>query len=269
MKRNAKRGLLLAVCAAAIVPLAAIPLGWFALTDAAMVGQTRDQKAPYTSIVPTGDDYYLLRQLNTRGELAARGATRSLYEEGDQTAGMYLSGASYIEDMTLADDSMQQYLRDILQSLREGGVLPEEWFSLISTEIDYWGSQVYYSTDTLGFVRLAAFGGENQEICLLDLEVESLTGKVVALWASTEESRPVDVSKVLPSWVELNELDGLGDWAVPVGTDYEQSGLYSKNGQALMTCATGMDALVQSQLGMPERYYFSLQLGPRDLEVSQ
>lgn len=38
MKLKAKRGLLLAVCAAAIVPLAAIPLGWFALTDAALVG---------------------------------------------------------------------------------------------------------------------------------------------------------------------------------------------------------------------------------------
>ncbi len=269
MKRNAKRWLLMALCAAAIVPLAAIPLGWFALTDAAMVGQTRDQKTPYTSIVPTGDDYYLLRQLNTRVELAARGATRSLYEEGDEMAGMYLSGASYIEDMTVADASMQQYLQDILDSLSYGGVLPSEWLASIRREIDYWGSQIYYSTDTLGFVRLAAFGGENQEICLLDLEVESLTGKVVSLWASTEETHSLDVGNTLLAWVELNELDGLGDWAVPVGTDYEQSGLYSQNGQALMTCATGMDDSIWTQLGRSERYYFSLQLGPRDLEVSQ
>ena len=72
MKLKAKRGLLLAVCAAAIVPLAAIPLGWFALTDATLVGQRQDQETPYTSLVPTGDDYYLLRQLNTRVELARR-----------------------------------------------------------------------------------------------------------------------------------------------------------------------------------------------------
>lgn len=56
MKRKLKRGWMLTLCAAAIVPLAAIPLGWFALTDAALVGQTHPQKAPYTSVVPTGDD---------------------------------------------------------------------------------------------------------------------------------------------------------------------------------------------------------------------
>ena len=56
MKLKAKRGLLLAVCAAAIVPLAAIPLGWFALTDAALVGQRQNQETPYTSMVPTGED---------------------------------------------------------------------------------------------------------------------------------------------------------------------------------------------------------------------
>lgn len=269
MKKKLKRGWMLALCAAAIIPLAAIPLGWFALTDAALVGQTHPQKAPYTSVVPTGDDYYLLRQLNTRVELAARGATRSLYEEGDEMAGMYLSGSTYIDGMTPADASMQQYLQDVLDSLSYGGVLPSEWLAIIRREIDYWGAQVYYSTDTLGFVRLVAFGGEAQEICILNLEVESLTGKVVSLWADTEETASIDVGNVLLAWVELNELDGLGDWTVPVGTEYEQSGLYSENGQALMTCATGTDNSIWTQAGQSERYYFSLQLGPRDLEVSQ
>ena len=46
MKRNAKRWLLMAVCAAAIVPLAAIPLGWFALTDAAMVNPMVQRSTP-------------------------------------------------------------------------------------------------------------------------------------------------------------------------------------------------------------------------------
>lgn len=267
MKLKAKRGLLLAVCAAAIVPLAAIPLGWFAVTDAALVGQRQNQETPYTSLVPTGNDYYLLRQLNTRVKLAERGATGPLYDPENGTEGMYLSGASYISGMDSAGTDMVSYMDEILLNLKDDRVLPEYWYVELRREIDYWGGQVYYSTDSLGFVRLSAFGGENQEVCLANLEVDSLTGKVVSLWLSLEETYEVDVGEVLLAWVELNELEGLGDWAVPVGTDYELSGLYSENGQALMTCATG-EVSTYSYSSEP-RYFFSLQLGPRDLEVSQ
>lgn len=265
MKRNAKRGLLLAVCAAAIVPLAAIPLGWFALTDAAMVGQTRDQQTPYTSILPTGDDYYLLRQLKTRVELAKRGSTGPVYSEEDGVQGMYLSGATFSGNMTYADSDMVAYRDEVLTTLVDGGVLPQTWYDQVMEEIDYWAGSTYYSTDSLGFLRLKTYVGDDSGTCLLDLEVDSRTGKVVALWISAVQGHEIDASTVLPAWVELNELDGLGDWTVPVGTDYEQSGLYSKNGQALMTCATGVDTY--SDYGN-RREFLSLQLGPSTLEVS-
>ena len=266
MKLKAKRGLLLAVCAAAIVPLAAIPLGWFALTDAALVGQRQNQETPYTSLVPSGNDYYLLRQLDTRVKLAERSATGPLYDSESGMEGMYLSGASYASGMDRASSDMVSYMDEILLNLKDNRVLPEYWYVELRQEIDYWGGQVYYSTDSLGFVRLSAFAGENQETCLANLEVDSLTGKVVSLWLSLEETYEVDVGEVLLAWVELNELEGLGDWAVPVGTDYELSGLYSENGQALMTCVTGYGSFYYNS---EPRYFFSLQLGPRDLEVSQ
>lgn len=264
MKPKAKRGLLLAVCAAAIVPLAAIPLGWFALTDAAMVGQTRGQQTPYTSLVPTGDDYYLLRQLNTRVELARRSYTGPMYSTGDGVEGMYLSGATYSGGMAYAADDMQQYRDEVLQTLVEGGVLPQAWWDQVKEEIDYWAAPTYYSTDSLGFLRLKTYVGENSQVCLLNMEVDSRTGKVVALWISALQGHEIDPAVALPAWVELNELDGLGDWTVPTGTDYEQSGLYSHNGQALMTCATGLDTYSSSS---ETRQFLSLQLGPYTQEV--
>lgn len=266
MKLKAKRGLLLAVCAAAIVPLAAIPLGWFALTDAALVGQRQNQETPYTSMVPTGDDYYLLRQLNTRVELARRIVTGPLYDEESGMEGMYLSGATYAGGMTYADSDMQAYRDKVLETLVDGGVLPQAWYDQVMEEIEYWAGPTYYSTDTLGFVRMITYVGEESGICLMNMEVDSLTGKVVALWISAEQGHEADPSVSLPAWVELNELDGLGDWTVPTGTDYEESGLYSKNGQVLMTCATGSDNYTT---GNKERFYFSLMLGPYTQEVSQ
>lgn len=266
MKLKAKRGLLLAVCAAAIVPLAAIPLGWFALTDAALVGQRQDQETPYTSLVPTGDDYYLLRQLNTRVELAQKSVAGPLYTEEDGVQGMYLSGATYSADMAYADSTMEQYRDELLRTLVDGGVLPQAWMDQINQEMDYWAGTTYYSTDSLGFVRLVTCVGENSDICILNLEADSLTGKVVALWISAEQGHEVDPSVSLPAWVELNELDGLGDWTVPTGTDYEESGLYSASGQALMTCATGSDTYTDYN---NQRYFLSLQLGPYTREVVQ
>lgn len=263
MKLKAKRGLLLAVCAAAIVPLAAIPLGWFALTDAALVGQRQDQETPYTSLVPTGDDYYLLRQLNTRVKLAQRSYSGPMYSTGDGVEGMYLSGATYSSGMTYAADDMQQYRDEVLQTLVEGGVLPQAWWDQVKEEIDYWAAPTYYSTDSLGFLRLKTYVGENSQVCLLNMEVDSLTGKVVALWISALQGHEIDPAAALPAWVELNELDGLGDWTVPTSTDYEQSGLYSHNGQALMTCATGVDTYSSSET----RQFLSLQLGPYTQEV--
>lgn len=266
MKLKAKGGLLLAVCAAAIVPLAAIPLGWFALTDAALVGQRQNQETPYTSLVPSGNDYYLLRQLNTRVELAQRGATGPLYDSESGMEGMYLSGATYAEGMTYADSDMQAYQDEMLKTLVDGGVLPQAWYDQVKEEIDYWAGSTYYSTDTLGFVRLMTFVGESSSTCLLNMEVDSLTGKVVALWISAEQGHEIDPTAALPAWVELNELDGLGDWSVPVGTDYEESGLYSENGQVLMTCAAGDDNYTT---GGQRRFYFSLMLGPYTREVRQ
>ncbi len=265
MKRNRKRGWMLALCAAAIVPLAAIPLGWFALTDAAMVGQTHTQQTPYTSLVPTGDDYYLLRQLNTRVELAWRNYNGQMYSTEDGIEGMYFSGATYSGGMTYADADMQQYRDEVLQTLVDGGVLPQAWWDQVKEEIDYWAAPTYYSTDSLGFLRLKTYVGENSQTCLLNMEVDSRTGKVVALWISALQRHEIDPAVALPAWVELNELDGLGDWTVPTGTDYEQSGLYSENGQALMTCATGEDTFSSSG---ESRQFLSLQLGPYTKEVS-
>ena len=266
MKLKAKRGLLLAVCAAAIVPLAAIPLGWFALTDAALVGQRQDQETPYTSMVPTGDDYYLLRQLNTRVKLAQKSVAGPLYTEEEGVQGMYLSGATYSADMAYADSPMEQYRDELLRTLVDGGVLPQAWMEQIKQEMDYWAGPTYSSTDSLGFVRLVTCVGENSDICILNLEADSLTGKVVALWISAEQGHEIDPAVSLPAWVELNELDGLGDWTVPTGTDYEQSGLYSASGQALMTCATGSDTYTDYN---NQRYFLSLQLGPYTREVVQ
>ena len=178
------------------------PLLWMVCFDRrCLVGQRQDQETPYTSMVPTGDDYYLLRQLNTRVKLAQKSVAGPLYTEEEGVQGMYLSGATYSADMAYADSTMEQYRDELLRTLVDGGVLPQAWMEQIKQEMDYWAGPTYYSTDSLGFVRLVTCVGENSDICILNLEADSLTGKVVALWISAEQGHEIDRRQFArPGW---------------------------------------------------------------------
>ena len=55
-----------ALCALAVLVCAAAPAVFLAAADAAALGRTAAVQDPYTAPVPSGDDYYLLRQLAER-----------------------------------------------------------------------------------------------------------------------------------------------------------------------------------------------------------
>ena len=75
--RSRRRSLALAAgCAAVVALLAATPLAWFALSDAALLDRPAAMDQPYTSLVPTGwADWtsYAFSRHTTRVLLGARG----------------------------------------------------------------------------------------------------------------------------------------------------------------------------------------------------
>ena len=67
--------------------------------------------------------------------------------------------------------------------------------------------------------------------------------------------RFLNISNLLNAWVQWEGLTDLGDWTVPYGSDYAETGLYSARGNALLTCVYGSFTLDD----VPRAYY-SMQL---------
>ena len=65
----------------------------------------------------------------------------------------------------------------------------------------------------------------------------------------------LNISDLLNAWVQWEGLTDLGDWTVPYGSDYAETGLYSARGNALLTCVYGSFTLDD----VPRAYY-SMQL---------
>lgn len=268
--RSRRRSLALAAgCAAVVALLAATPLAWFALSDAALLDRPAAMDQPYTSLVPTGEDYYLIRQLKAQNAafLSVYGSRYATPAAEGTAAGedplLYTASGQNQGEMIWDAWTMYEYLNTLLDQLYTAGVLDDIWCSVGKTLLEHNGERVYYSNDSLGFTRISVFPEENEYNPCLMVVVESRTNKLVTLWMDfgTEYGRPgtpPDPAVCLPAWTRFNELDGLGDWAPPAGTDFEESGLYSARGGVLMTCAAG------NAWGDTERTWLCLHLGVRE-----
>lgn len=253
--QNRRRAGLLLGCAALMALLAAVPLGWFALSDAALLDRPAAMTQPYESVTPSGDDFYLIRQLRTQAELAAASYATGTPNDGDI---LYTPSGNSVYGMTY-NYAMGNYLQNLLDEMSMAGVLERSWATAAREAIETTGGNVYYSNDTLGFTRISVFNGENNAL-YLEVIVESRTGKPVSVQIESYANLPVpDASIVLPAWVQFNELDGLGDWAAPEGTDFAESGLYSARGGVLMSLGvTATMDYTANSLGAPYRLHMLL-----------
>ena len=251
-----KTAIILSTCACLL--LAALPVGLFALTDAALLARPHARSIPSHTLAPKGEDLYLVRMLQNR---ASSKKNTGMMGESNQES-LYVA-------MQNSKELMQQgyyvaeMMRAQLENLRAAQVLPQEWYDVLDDQIRK-NVNCYMGTDSLGFVQMTCFSPTNEPpytICTLTLE--SKTGKIVSFWA-TRKSVPstMQPQTTLVFYAQYLQLDMLKDWAPPTGTSFEKSGLYSGFGELLLTCAENNYTDLYAQTQKNAYQYFSLLATP-------
>lgn len=185
-----------ALCALAVLVCAAAPAVFLATADAAALGRTAAVQDLYTAPVPSGDDYYLLRQLTERAAQSQTAYTPLPQGDAAQDRMLYVGARSDIGGMT-ASSVYRDTMDAVLQDLAGSGALAPAWAAWACdwaetgpyTDYDgtqYWLEMPYYATDSLGFITLKRFAldetGTLYTAC--SLTMDSRTGAVVDIWLS-------------------------------------------------------------------------------------
>lgn len=268
---RARPRLSMTLCAVGVALCAALPAAFLHLTDLALWGRSTTLADPYTPPTPSGDDYYILRQLSARSAATATqsvtGTRPSAKADGtSQSPSVYAGGgSSYNPDNMFSGDAYVDTFANVLDELDAQGVLPDRWAQAVKTEIEtnangsfdcaYVLAYPYYSVDSLGFITLKYWGspralGVNSSVddvyALASMTLDSRTGRPVEVWLSVDDHLFHTAADLLADPAEQNlqgyitymGLDTLGDWAAPDHTPYACA-LYSHNGQALVSASAG------------------------------
>lgn len=263
---RARRQIACCVLLAALAALA--PAGIFAVTDTARFGRVQTLPDAYVSKTPALEDYYLVRTLHARREGRLSGMA------GQSSSGqVYIGSRSDRSQMQQSSELGEQALT-LLESMEQAGALSKGWLKAFRrlTEVDPANIYNFYgSTDSLGFMTITYYDYiwsddllEYYDLPLFSMVVDTHTEAVVSLWIASEwELAPPDAKQALSAWMNLLALDTLGDWAVPTGTFYENTGLYSARGELLATCS---QHFAETKLAGQtiSRWYFCMMLTPYD-----
>ena len=266
------------LCALGVALCAAAPAVFLRGADALYLGHPQTVAVPYAAPVPSGDDYYILRQLQTRQQDQSTATVRDAAQstspdrepEPPELTGpkLYIGADSSLREMK-SYAGYKTTVADAMQSLVDCGALPQVWadaaLNWADTESDeyndysgyYWLDTVYYSFDSAGIVtfrRYAIYAGELRTA--FSLVMDSRTGQVISVWISTTESdqpsMPEATTENLQAFLAQAGLASLGDWTARPDLTYTQA-LYSTNGQALVAADCKNYAI--ADVTMP---YFSL-----------
>ena len=269
--KTTKRGkLLMLACAALVAVLACLPLLWFRAQDARMFGTVNQSSGLYESREVSGDDFYLLQQVKNRTQM---NRTDWMVSAGlDGTAALYTPAGSSRYNMT-SSDTAADFAASLLTQLHDAEVLPDTWYHVAADNLSSYSSgELYTSSDSLGITRLLRYphaaydesDPEYNESPTFALDYDNKTGRLLNLWVQAPLDDPtllsgspvsLNISDLLNAWVQWEGLTDLGDWTVPYGSDYAETGLYSARGNALLTCVYGSFTLDD----VPRAYY-SMQL---------
>ena len=269
--KTTKRGkLLMLACAALVAVLACLPLLWFRAQDARMFGTVNQSSGLYESREVSGDDFYLLQQVKNRTQM---NRTDWMVSAGlDGTATLYTPAGNSRYNMT-SSDTAADFAASLLTQLHDAEVLPDTWYHVAADNLSSYSSgELYTSSDSLGITRLLRYphaaydesDPEYNESPTFALDYDNKTGRLLNLWVQAPLDDPtllsgspvsLNISDLLNAWVQWEGLTDLGDWTVPYGSDYVETGLYSARGNALLTCVYGSFTLDD----VPRAYY-SMQL---------
>lgn len=269
--KTTKRGkLLMLACAALVAVLACLPLLWFRAQDARMFGTVNQSSGLYESRDVSGDDFYLLQQVKNRTQM---NRTDWMVSAGlDGTAALYTPAGNNRYNMT-SSDTAADFAASLLTQLHDAEVLPDIWYHVAADNLSSYSSgELYTSSDSLGITRLLRYphaaydesDPEYNESPTFALDYDNKTGRLLNLWVQAPLDDPtllsgspvlLNISDLLNAWVQWEGLTDLGDWTVPYGSDYAETGLYSARGNALLTCVYGSFTLDD----VPRAYY-SMQL---------
>lgn len=243
--------------------LALLPLGVFAVADAARFQAAAPVQQAYVPIVPSGEDFYLLRTLQSRAKARVRNPSQPDGEEKTNSLNFYLAAKTGPGAMTQSYEA-GLYALQLLNSLEESGALPQDWAQTIIWKTQATPDRFFTSVDTLGLVTITYFEETTDPTTFLtvfSMVVDGKTGAVISLFVSdAQKHEEANRTVALEAFVQQTGLSALADWSVPNGTSYEESGLYSARGGALATCADGKYASAYYQPTQPMRFYYSLQL---------
>lgn len=240
------------LCAAVVVTCAAAPAVFLMGVDAAFLGHSETVQDAYTASVPSGDDYYILRQLTARQEQQSSlvPAPESEEDPARPALKMYVGAQNSLENMANGY-AYQDTVNTTLQNLADRGAIDSQWAAWATdwggvdqayTGYDsvYYPLNVpYYATDSLGFVTLKRFALEQGSLyTAFSMTMDSRTGVVTQLWISAPRQGgtppPAPDEEALRAFADQAGLENLGDWQVPDNSPYPNA-LYSPNGEALIT----------------------------------
>lgn len=241
------------LCAAAVLGCAAAPAAFLAAVDAAALGRSAPVREPYVAPVPSGEDYYILRQLTAQQQqqnIAPPDPQEAGPDEEQPPLKLYVSARSSLESMTNGSE-YRDTVDAALQNLADQGVLDRQWVDWATdwpavdeayyTGDDGWYYSLdvpYYATDSLGFVTLKRFALEQGSLyTAFSMTMDSRTGVITQLWISAPRTGdtplPTPGEDALRAFAAQAGLENLGDWAVPENCPYPNA-LYSRNGEALI-----------------------------------
>lgn len=285
--KTTKRGkCLIALCAAAVLVLACLPVALLRAGDQELFGRAGAVEQPYTSRQTDLEDFLLLRQLRDR----TKGWETETYGNLNLTRndqGVYAGSSSWGRNNE-AGSSLTRSVINLLGEMNASGVLPDEWYHIAVDDIALYDSRTYYTTDSLGLITVNryphaaySYADDNYyELPEMSLVMDPQTEKLLSLYIvgpePSEQSGdgeaaaqdqpvltgedtqaaaepPLDPPEAARRWVTWEGLDDLGDWADPVGTGYEGQGLYSARGQTLITCSSAVAGNWDAYRGRP--YY--------------
>ena len=190
----------------------------------------------------------------------------------DGTAALYTPAGNSRYNMT-SSDTAADFAASLLTQLHDAEVLPDTWYHVAADNLSSYSSgELYTSSDSLGITRLLRYphaaydesDPEYNESPTFALDYDNKTGRLLNLWVQAPLDDPtllsgspvsLNISDLLNAWVQWEGLADLGDWTVPYGSDYAETGLYSARGNALLTCVYGSFTLDD----VPRAYY-SMQL---------
>lgn len=275
-----------ALCTAAVLLCAAAPALFLTAVDMSSIGRSEAVQGAYTAPVPSGEDYYILRQLKARDQQQQSTASvERLPEQPEQPEPdlkLYIGAQSGLESMSNGYE-YRETVDTALQNLASQGVLDPAWVAWATDWEEGDGSWwyegynggyydltiPYCATDSLGFVTIKRFGLEQGALyTAFSLTMDTRTGVVTQLWISAP--REGDTAPAAPdenglrAFASQAGLEALGDWAVPENSPYGCA-LYSRNGEALISAAVNAydyTAWTENVTVTQPRWFLSLSLQP-------